>query len=207
MTATRRELRYAKYDGEFIQEVEISAEKMSEILPSNFPVMASQSRKQMKDLELVGSLLLLVEEGARSYSQAQIDVAYANRDEDWVDRGRVGKEFTGTLIKIADILRADPEGGLAKSRLKNQADFYSLFGAVHDLQMTGTLPPDDVAVSRLKVFLQMVDDPEKRSGFDPADAYYAASRSASNDQGPRQTRINMLKGMLSGELLNLLTAQ
>ncbi len=33
---TRQELRHAKYDGEFIQEVENAAERMADILPLNF---------------------------------------------------------------------------------------------------------------------------------------------------------------------------
>jgi len=41
---TRQELRHAKYDGEFIQEVETAAERMNDILPANFPVLATQSK-------------------------------------------------------------------------------------------------------------------------------------------------------------------
>lgn len=198
---TRQELRHAKYEGDFIQEVESSAEKMSEILPSNFPTMALQSRRQMKDLELVGSLLLLIEEGPRSYSQDQLDEAYSNRDETWADRDRIAKEFTATLIAIAEILRADADGVLLKSRLRNQADFYSLAGAVHQLQKSGKALDPAAACEQLKKFIFVVDDAIRRSEFSPAAAYYAAARSASNDQGPRQTRINMMFGIISGELV------
>jgi hypothetical protein len=198
---TRQELRHAKYDGEFMQEVEIATDKLLEILPPNFPIIASQSRKQMKDTELVGNLLLLIEEGVRSYSQDQLDEAYSNRDEDWAERERVAKEFTGSLILIAEILRADTDGTLVRSRLRNQADFYSLVGAIHALQRSGKLPNGETVASRLKSFIATVDDPAQREKFSWAAAYYAASRSASNDQGPRQTRINMISGVVSGELL------
>lgn len=83
---TRQELRHAKYEGDFINEVESAAERMTDILPDKFPSMATQSRRQMKDLEMVGNLLLLIEEGARSYSQDQLDAAYSDRDEGWGDR-------------------------------------------------------------------------------------------------------------------------
>jgi len=53
---------------------------------------------------------------------------------------------------------------------------------------------------RLQAFIGFVDDPDRRATFSPADSYYAASRSASNDQGPRQTRINMISGVISGDL-------
>lgn len=196
---TRQELRHAKYDGEFIQEVENGAEKMSEILPPNFPIMAAQSRRQMKDLELVGNLLLLIEEGPRSYSQDQLDAAYSNRDENWVERNRVAKEFTSTLIAIADIVAADPDGNLAKSRLRNQADFYSLAGAVHNLQTDRKLPAAKAAAQNLRLFLSIVDDEGKRAARGDAAAYYAATRSASNDQAPRHTRINIMTAVISGE--------
>jgi hypothetical protein len=181
---TRQELRHAKYDGEFIQEVESSAEKMAEILPANFPVMAAQSRRQMKDLEMVGNLLLLIE-GARSYSQDQLDAAYSSRDEDWTERERVAKEFTLAMIAIAEIMSADADGILVKSRLKNQTDFYSLTGAINNLHKKAKLPAAPVAASRLKEFLAIVDDETRRPQYKSANAYYASSRSASNDQGPR----------------------
>jgi hypothetical protein len=197
---TRQELRHAKYDGEFIQEVESSAEKMSDILPPNFPVMAAQSRRQMKDLELVGNLLLLIEEGPRAYSQDQLDAAYSNRDEDWAEREQVSKEFTATLIAIAEIMQSDPDGILVRSRLRNQADFYSLTGALHALQKTKRLPNPLTCAQNLKAFLSIVDDPNTRSRDQSATAYYAAARSASNDQGPRQTRIHVMTTIISGEL-------
>jgi hypothetical protein len=192
-------LRHAKYDGEFIQEVEFAAERMIDILPLNFPVMAAQSRRQMKDLEMVGNLLLLIEEGARSYSQDQLDAAYSTRDEDWTDRPRVAKEFTAAIITIAEIISSDHEGILVKSRLRNQTDFYSLTGAIHNLQRDTKLPSSSTAAERLKAFLEIVDDEDRRSKYMPANAYYAASRSASNDHGPRQTRINIISGVISNE--------
>lgn len=197
---TRQELRHAKYYGEFIQEVEAAAEKMSEILPDNFPVMALQSRKQMKDLEMVGNLLLLIEKGTRSYSQDQLDEAYSERDEIWPEREEVARAFTATMIAISQILNVWPEAELSKSRLRNQADFYSLTGATHNLLKANAVPTPMEAAKRVRKFIEYVDDPTLRATFSPAEAYYAAARSASNDQGPRQTRINMMSGIISGEL-------
>jgi hypothetical protein len=197
---TRQELRHAKYGGEFIQEVETAAERMGDILPTNFPVLAAQSRRQMKDLEMVGNLLLLFEEGPRSYSQDQLDAAYSNREENWNERELVAKQFTGALIAISEIISADPNGTLVRSRLKNQTDFYSLAGAIHNLQKKGSLPPPAVMAQRLQAFIAIVDDPESKGKYSPAESYFAASRSASNDQGPRGTRINMIEGVISGDL-------
>lgn len=198
---TRQELRHARFYGDFMQEVEISTEKMAEILPQGFPAMASQSKKQMKDFELVSSLLLLVEEGPKSYSQDQIDAAYSGRDVDWVRREEVAKEFTDTIIAIRNILAEDQDGYLAKSRLKNQADFYSLVGGVHNLLKSGQLPQPAASAQNLRHFLSLVDDEELRAKNDSATAYYAASRSASNDQGPRITRINIVRAAISGQVI------
>ncbi|MDA9452317.1 DUF262 domain-containing protein [Bradyrhizobium sp. CCBAU 21360] len=197
---TRQELRHAKYEGLFIQEVEAAAEKMAEILPPNFPVMAQQSRKQMKDLELVGNLLLLFEQGPRSYSQDQLDEAYSNREENWPEQNDVAKDFTAVLISISDYLKHDADGFLVRSRLRNQADFYSLAGAVHMAMKKGRKLDPAIVTSRLKDFIRIVDSQELRANFGPADSYFAAARSASNDQGPRQTRVQMMYGVMSGEL-------
>jgi hypothetical protein len=204
---TRQELRHAKYYGDFIQTVEAGAESMAEILPVNFPMLATQSRRQMKDLELVGNLLLLIEEGPRSYSQDQLDAAYSKRDENWFDRGRVTAEFSAAMMAIADILAADTTGALLKSRLKNQTDFYSLTGAVHKLQLVKQLPDPSVTAKRLTVFLEIVDDEVHRDNIEQATVYYTASRSASNDQGPRQTRINMITNIITHEILFPLSVQ
>jgi len=197
---TRQELRHAKYDGEFIQAVETAAETMSEILPDRFPTMASKSKRQMKDLELVGSLLLLIEVGVKSYSQDQLDAAYSERDEDWAEREIVGKSFISSIVYISNILKCDSSGTLVRSRLKNQADFYSLVGAVHDLLKSAKKVDEKIAADNLLSFLAIIENPDKRQKFSFAKDYYAASRSASNDQGPRQTRIDVLRKVICEEV-------
>ena len=50
-----------------------SAEELTEILsnelPQNFPRFHPKSRRQMKDVEFTAQLLLLLEQGPKSYSQ------------------------------------------------------------------------------------------------------------------------------------------
>ena len=51
-----------------------------------------------------------------------------------------------------------PDGSVIKgSRLRNQADFYSLFGAVDSLQTASQLPPTNDAVKRIVEFLDVVE--------------------------------------------------
>ena len=76
---TRQELRHARFGGLFIGAAEDLAEQMSKALPENFPRLESQSRKQMKDVELVANLLLSLEEGIKGYSQDELDVAFSDQ--------------------------------------------------------------------------------------------------------------------------------
>jgi hypothetical protein len=197
---TRQELRHAKLDGVFIKIVEELSERTFSILPRNFPFIQPSSRRQMKDDEFVAQLLLLIEEGPKSYSQDALDEAFSTRDPVWTAAAEVTGHYRAAIERINELIRSDATGELTRSRLRNQADFYSLVGAIHTLSKTGRTVATAEMVARLRRFIGIVDDEEKRPRFPPADSYYAASRSASNDPGPRQTRINMMVGILSGDL-------
>jgi hypothetical protein len=81
-------------------------------------------------------------------------------------------------------------------RLRNQADFYSLFGAVAKLQESGTLPPSPEAAKRLGPFLEIVGDDKRRGNDKAASRYYEAARSASNDLRQRIDRIATMQRVL-----------
>src|SRR6202521_6281655 len=57
---TRQELRHAKFGGPFIAAAEELTEDLFKTLPEGFPRIESQSKKQMKDVELVANLLLFL---------------------------------------------------------------------------------------------------------------------------------------------------
>lgn len=124
-----QELRHARFDGEFIKAAEELAAWMVKELPPTFPRIATQSVRQMKNVELVALLLLLAEEGVKSYSQNDLDAAFSDRDVDWVEKDRVERCFRATISLIGNIVSINREL-LGNSRLRNQADFYSLFGAI-----------------------------------------------------------------------------
>jgi hypothetical protein len=194
---TRQELRHAKYGGLFTTEVERLTDWMFDKLPKNFPLIATQSRVQMKDSEFVGNLLLLIEEGPKSYSQDALDDAYSERDETWISMARVVEDFTLCISFISDILTSRDDLQLQRTRFRNQADFYSLVGAIHDVRGRGLLPIATETACRLSKFITFVDSDEARRKFPPADSYYAAARSASNDPGPRLTRINTIAQVIT----------
>ena len=64
-----QELRHAKYSGAFITTSENMTDLFYSELRDNVPRITSQARKQMKDVEFVAQLLLLIEEGPKGYSQ------------------------------------------------------------------------------------------------------------------------------------------
>jgi len=196
---TPQELRHAKFDGRFLTACERLAEHLDAALPSKFPRLAPKSRKQMKDVELVATLLLLLEVGTRGHSQAELDEAFARRDNDWEDEETIEERFRAVVGTLKNLVKADSE--VAKSRLRNQADFYSLFGAIDQLiQSDKELPEPRECAKRLLAFVERVDDEGLRSADALAEGYYQAARSASNDRTPRATRIEALLKTLSGPL-------
>ncbi len=194
---TPQELRHARFSGAFAAMAEHLAEALEEALPKDFPRIAPASKRQMKDTEFVAQLMLLTERGIETYSQADLDAAYSERDDDWDDAQRVEREYRAvisTLKKWADQLMA----GEAK-RLRNQADFFSLYGAVLDLQRDENLPSRSVGVRRLENFMTIVSSEEDRQGDEDAKRYFEAARSASNDVTQRRDRIRILTEVLTGE--------
>lgn len=196
---TPQELRHAKLDGVFIKACENLSEWMAEALPPKFPRFAEQSKKQMKDVEFVALLLLLVEEGPKGYSQDALDEAFTSRDEAWEDHNKHIDEFRHALDAIRRILHASGrEKELVSSRLRNQADFYSLFGAIVDLSRDGRLANPEMAADSLARFIERVDDEAARENDKELMGYFDAARSASNDKGPREIRIAYMKKLLAG---------
>ncbi len=195
---TPQELRHAKYSGEFVSSAETLTSYMDEVLPSDFPRVIAASKRQMKDVELVSQLLLFLADGVAAYSQADLDAAYAARDEEWPERVRVEREFR----EVVDLLNEIPYEVItapATRRIRNQADFYTLFAALAELKRSGELPTAETRAERLVEFLAVVSDDEKRVADTQASRYYDAARSASNDATPRTIRLDIMKSVLRGE--------
>jgi hypothetical protein len=193
---TPQELRHAKYSGLFATSAERLSEFMESQLMQDFPRINATARRQMKDVELVANLMLLVENGIASYSQAELDTAYSEREDEWAEEVRVDSEFRQVITTLRD-WQSDLLVGQA-ARYKNQADFYSLFAIVLELQREGQLPDRLDAVNKLKEFMLIVLDEDMRSNSSDAAKYYEATRSASSDQAPRRERVAILRRVLLG---------
>ncbi len=193
-----QELRHAKYDGEFITEVENLTQWMVTTLPNEFPRIARQSRRQMKVVELVALLVLLMEVGPRSYSQIELDESFSSRDEDWEHKDLLVLRFKRNIETMLAIIDADnqPEA-LINSRLRNQADFYSFFGAIDFTLESDARIDYRRANAALLDFVGRVEDENERKDDRTLAEYYAAARSASSDLTPRKTRIRILAEVLT----------
>lgn len=198
---TKQELRHAKFDGRFARAADDMTELVESELPSNVPHFAPSSKRQMKDVELVAQLLLLIENGPQAFSQEEIDEAYSERDQAWGAETTAKAKFTETIAYLKQLF-ADPLlSGFPTPvrRIRNQADFYSLFGAVINLHAINRLPSPGQAAERLANFLETVTDEKVRHQLKSASAYFDAARSASNDARQRNTRINIITAVLAGD--------
>ena len=208
---TPQELRHARFSGFFITLAEKLTTWMFNYLgkkSKNFPNLNATSRKQMKDVEMVAQLLLFLEEGAKSYSPEYLDRAFSKRDIEWQEKDEIENEFRHTIEEIGKILDLSKDINLSKTRLKNQADFYSLFGAIAELNREESVIMNEEIVSKINNFLTVVENKElqgksrdelndyQKKALD----YYQAVKSAFTDTGPRKTRIEIVKSLIKGEL-------
>ena len=158
----RQELRHARFGGVFASSVE----RLNDLLVDNFgldvPRIASSSRRQMKDVELVAQLLLLVENGPQSFSQDELDEAYSSRDEEWEAGASVENTFREVIGLLREVFERPDLSSVPMRRLKNQADFYSLFGAYVALLKQGAVPDADEAAGRLASFIADVAEETER---------------------------------------------
>lgn len=208
---TPQELRHAKFSGIFISTIEDLTTWMFNLLDEknqNFPKIDNKSKKQMKDVELVAQLLLFLEEGAKSYSSDYLDKAFSDRDIEWDKKDEMETEFRSIIQDINEILKVSAQVSLAKTRLKNQADFYSLFGAVAEFKREDKLIIGTEIGEKIDSFLKIAEDKELQSqSIDElnnyqkkAIDYYQAVKSSYTDSGPRKTRIEIMKSLFKGEL-------
>ncbi len=207
---TPQELRHAKFNGDFITTVEELTSWMFEYLGGSFPKIDRRSKKQMKDIEMVAQLLLLLEDGVRAYNQEYLDKAFSARDISWEKKEDIEYEFRNTIKYIKDILDLSQDINLFRTRLKNQADFYSLFGAIAELNRendNGLTISKDIG-ERLNNFLEVVGDSELQNQSQDsltdyqknALDYYKAVKFSFTDAGTRKIRIRIMKSVIQGNI-------
>lgn len=194
-----QELRHAKFSGDFVRSSEELSDWMTGKLGEGFPNIARKYRRQMKDVELVSTLFLLLEQGPRGTSTTDLDEAFSARDETWTEKDRVVDRFRQIVNYLKQVLETENGQDIQGSRLRNQAGFYSLFGAIDSLMTECITVAADEASKRLVEFVDHLSEEDTRLENENLRTYYEAARSASNDTGPRRSRIMILKGVLTGQ--------
>ena len=193
-----QELRHARWNGLFISSAESLSEVFGGELPLNFPRFNAKARRQMKDVEFTAQLLLLLEVGPKDYSSDELDDAFANRDINWDNRNEIESLFRRVVEVIKNIIATAEDIDLTKTRLHNQADFYSLFGAIGILIQEKKLPPVEDCAGNLKRFIEIVEDSDMRSNSEIANDYYEAATGASTDTPKRVKRVGIIKDIIIG---------
>jgi hypothetical protein len=205
---TPQELRHARFDGRFITTVEELTPWMFKHLSpdgknENFPNIDKRTKKQMKDFEMVAQLLLFLEDGVRASNQDYLDNSFSERDIEWENKENIEAEFRSVIDSIKKILELSlsQDLNLYQTRLKNQADFYSLFSSIAELQRENKLQITKKVGERIYQFLERVDNEQERENENNKDAmeYYNAVKFSFTDAGTRKTRIKIMKSVILGE--------
>ena len=205
---TSQELRHAKFSGDFITITESLTTWMFDLFGGNFPNIDKRTKKQMKDVEMVAQLLLFLEEGVRAYNPDYLDKAFSDRDANWEQKEEIETEFRNTIDSISKIIESSPALDLPKTRLKNQADFYSLFGAIAELNREITLKINPDIGQRIKDFITLVSSetlPDQSENLlneyqkNVLD-YFNAAKYSFTEAGARKNRISIMKLVIEGSI-------
>ena len=146
-------------------------------------------------------LALFFEDGIRGYSQDELDEAFSERDTTWDHAATSRTRFVETSACVRQIVAKPTDDPLSKTRLRNQADFYSLFTAVAEAMNANTIIcSDDRLATRLHDFVAIVEDENLRTNNKAAGDYFKAARSNSNDSGPRKKRHEIIVKVLTDSL-------
>lgn len=194
---TSQELRHAKYSGVFISTAENLADWTFNRLPNNFPQIASRSKSQMKDVELIAQILLRLENEPKSYNTDELDVEFGSRDDDWDNNVIISEKYKDIINIIKSILDSDDTNIIVRSRMRNQADFFSLVGAFHLLINEDRIPSIDEIKERLITFVNYELTNESPQEIKD---YYEYSRVASNRTLARKERERIIKSILLNEI-------
>jgi hypothetical protein len=188
---TPQELRHARFSGNFISSVEEYTDYLNNLFEFDFPRIAPQSRKQMKDVEIVAQLFLLIEEKSpKGYSKDNLDGIFSEKDEEWDKKSEVETSFKKTLSLIQEIINSDDSNKI-KDKFKTQVDFYSLFSAILTLSNSARINTTEIKDKLIK-FIDEYNDETKRGLNEDLNKYYIFSQTGVNRTNARIERMNTL---------------
>ncbi|WP_250507119.1 DUF262 domain-containing protein [Caballeronia sp. GAFFF3] len=199
----RQEIRHAKYDGWFINEVEAEADKGDW---KDFGVVTTARAKRMSDVQFISELLAVNLKGRlHGFDQDWLDEVYAEYEEPEENSSFVLEDFVEaidvTKRKIKRLIELQPE---IKGHLKAFANFYTLWGfltlrTVEEFDVDGFAPSYLDFMNKVAAAIRAAGGAEEAGHVDDTVRIYAASsRGASTDLAPRQSRHDQLTRAMAG---------
>jgi len=180
-----QELRHAKYSGEFIT---LMTQLTDDPFWHDMGISTTSRMRRMLDIEYVSEIFLVVMHGIKD-GRDHLDDYYAEYDSGIPNLGRNQRKYEKCKNLIADL-------NIYKTRYSNLADLYSLWSAASKLydEHSGRLQID-VEGTRKNLLLfepKVREDTKHKQGK----AYALAVLQASNSIKSRQTREDILKGLI-----------
>lgn len=193
----RQEIRHAKYDGWFINEVEAEAEKSEW---KELGVVTTARAKRMADVQFLSELIaIILKRKINGFDQDWLDEIYAEYEEPEEHLLFVQEDFRKEIERTKSTIRKIIEhNSEIKNHLKTLANFYTLWSFI-TLQTEDNFDEAIFAPVYLD-FMNAVTSAVRSLGSEVAQEqvdetvriYAASSRGASTDLTPRQSRHEQL---------------
>jgi hypothetical protein len=190
----KQELRRADFPGKFLR---LSEELALHDYWETARIFTVANRRRLGDVEFTSELLAGLIDGAQDKKQTLDDFyqRYAEWDNDNLEK--VKKRFLIILTEIEKLFSFKDEG-IAQTRFRQKADFYSLFLAVDSLNQDG-FNLDDKDLTHLIEDLQILDfNIAPHSDSDAFREYATRCLSDANSKSSRLWRQAFLKRILAG---------
>lgn len=146
---------------------------------------------RMKEVELVGDLVLNMKNGLTAKTQKRLDLLYKNYDKELPEADEIRRRFRETMDAIDSLLAHE----IAESAFRSEIHFFTLFVFIYDLMYGLGSKLKRKAPKKLPSGLrERVLAVAKRLSAErvPADVLDAIAR-ASSDLGRRRTRLDYMK--------------
>jgi 5-methylcytosine-specific restriction endonuclease McrA len=198
---TKQEIRNAKFTGDFISLAKLlckNGKTKNYFIKNN--VVSESAKKRMSDIELTCELLAYIKNGVQDKKKTLDRIIGEN--EKLKDRSKVKHSFVRCISLIKSIL---PE--IRATRFHQKSDFYSLFGAIHDLYSEGFNIENPKYQKITKLILinlsNLIDSTKskvRRIKNTDILKYYESTREGTDTKINRTIRIDYLKKLLGPAL-------
>lgn len=199
----KQELRRADFPGSFLS---VSEELALLDVFDEFKIFTPANRRRMADVEFTSELLALIIRQTPLDKKEQLDSVYEEHME-WEEsqRSETIRYFNEILSDCQHIFDGDDLAAVSSTRFRQKADFYSLFGAIHNLRRRGgNLDNRDLKPLRSDLSLLSYHI-EPSSYINVLKEYAIRCVSDANSASSRRWRINLLESILRGTYLRELS--